>query len=184
MEIVVAITGASGAVLGVEFVRKAVDLGIKVNLVISEWGERTLRAEGFPDPLEMEGVKRFDNANLLAPFSSGSYYFDAMVVIPCSMNTLSMIANGISNDLITRAASVALKERRKLILVVRETPLSTIHIENMLKVSQAGGIILPPVLAFYHKPETVEDLINYVVGKVFDQLGVNTGIFKRWGKGE
>ncbi len=183
MELVVGITGASGAVLGVKFVEKALDLGFKVNLVVSEWGEKTLKAEASMSSRDIKGVKNFDNSDLMAPFSSGSYPFDAMVVIPCSMNTLSMIAGGISNDLITRTASVALKEGRKLVLVVRETPLSLIHIENMARVSRAGGIILPPVMAFYHKPKTVEDMINYVIGKVFDQLGVDSKLYRRWGGG-
>lgn len=185
MELVVAVTGASGAILGVKFVERSRELGIKINLIFSEWGEKTLMAESgeFPQNLVKDGIKLFDNNDLLAPFSSGSYPFDGMVIIPCSMNTLSKIASGAADDLITRTASVALKERRKLVLITRETPLSLIHLENMVKLARAGAVILPPVLTFYHFPKTIDDMVNYVIGKVLDQFNVKHNLFKRWNKG-
>ena len=184
MELIVAITGASGAVLGVKFLEKAREAGVKTHLVISKWGIETLKAES---SLSLDDVKPlahryYSNDNLLAPFSSGSFKFDGMVIIPCSMNTLAMIANGVGEDLITRAASVTLKEGRKLVLVTRETPLSLIHIENMERVARAGGVILPPVLTFYHNPKTIDDMVNYVIGKVFDQFGIKHNLFHRWGE--
>ncbi len=184
MELIVAITGASGAILGVKFLEKAREAGVKTHLVISKWGIETLKAES---SLSLDDAKPlahryYSNDNLLAPFSSGSYKFDGMVIIPCSMNTLAMIANGAGEDLITRAASVTLKEGRKLVLVARETPLSLIHIENMERVARAGGVILPPVLTFYHNPKNIDDMVNYVIGKVFDQFGIKHNLFHRWGE--
>ncbi len=184
MELIVAITGASGAILGVKFLEKAREAEVKTHLVISKWGIETLKAES---SLNLNYVKSlahryYSNDNLLAPFSSGSFKFDGMVIIPCSMNTLAMIANGVGEDLITRAASVTLKEGRKLVLVTRETPLSLIHIENMERVARAGGVILPPVLTFYHNPKTIDDMVSYVIGKVFDQFGIKHNLFHRWGE--
>jgi len=124
----------------------------------------------------------YGNDDTTAPPASGSYRFDAMVVIPCSMGTLGKIAWGISDNLITRAAAVCMKERRTLILVPRETPLAATHLENMLRLANQGVVVLPAMPGFYHGPKAVDDLVNFVVGKVLDQLGIEHRLFKRWGE--
>ena len=134
----------------------------------------------------MEDVKKlatktYENTDFFAPFASGSFKTGGMVIIPCSMKTLAGIASGYSDNLLLRSADVCLKERRKLVLVTRETPLSYIHIKNMKKVTKTGAIVVPPVLSFYSKPKSVDDMINFVLGKVLDVLGVENELYERWG---
>ncbi|MDI9619220.1 MAG: UbiX family flavin prenyltransferase [Candidatus Nezhaarchaeota archaeon] len=184
MRVVVAITGASGAVYGVRLLEALGGSGVETHLVLSGWAEKTLQLEL---GLTLEEVKRLATfthscSDLSAPIASGSCRFDGMVIAPCSMKTLSAIAHGYADNLITRAADVALKERRRLILVPRETPLSAVHLRNMLALAEAGAVILPPAPAFYIKPRTVDDLVNYVVGKILDHLGVEHNLYKRWGE--
>ena len=165
--------------------------GLELHLIATENGKNVLRYEtGLEfDTLvsdwqaEHAGVFVYDNADLFAPPASGSARFDAMAVVPCSMSALAMMAGGIAQTLLTRSADVMLKERRRLIVVPRETPLSTIHLQNMTKLSQAGAVILPAMPAFYGKPETKQNLVDFVVGKVLDSLGVDNQLFHRW-KGE
>jgi flavin prenyltransferase len=176
MRILVAISGASGIAYGARLVavlRK--QKGTRVSVVISNGARKVAEAEG-------QGMPRadYDEKEMGAPFASGSHAFDAMVVCPCSLKTLGEIAHGVGGTLITRGAEVALKERRKLVLVVRETPLSLIAIKNMELVTLAGGVILPASPGFYHKPKKVEDMVDFVVGKTLDQIGVKNSLFKRW----
>ena len=123
----------------------------------------------------------YEDDNLAAPVSSGSFKTDGMAVVPCSMKTLASIANGFDDSLVSRAAGVCLKEQRKLVLVPRETPLSKIQIDNMSKLAGAGAVLIPAMPGFYHRPKTLDDLINHIVGKVLDQFGVEHDLFKRWG---
>lgn len=169
MRLIVAISGASGTIYAVELLRALKKFGnVETHLIISEVGEKILKAEtGLSKGNIVSLVTRYYNVNdLEAPITSGSYAVDGMVIVPCSMKTLAGVANGYSDNLILRAADVALKERRPLVLVVRETPLNLIHLENMVKAARAGAIILPASPAFYHKPESVKDLVDYVVKKI------------------
>lgn len=176
MRILVAITGASGLEYGrklVEVLRKA--NGIDAKVVVSSGAKEVAKAEGSTLPKADYGERDFS-----CPYASGSNPPDAMVVIPCSLKTLGEIANGVGDTLITRAAEVALKERKKLVLVVRETPYSLMTIRNMETVTLAGGVILPATPGFYGKPKKVDDLIDFIVARVLDQLGVKHGLGKRW----
>ncbi|MEM2214609.1 MAG: UbiX family flavin prenyltransferase [Candidatus Nezhaarchaeales archaeon] len=182
MKIIVAITGASGAIYGVRLLEELNKLGHDVHLIVTKAGSLILRHELGLEVQDLKGKcsRIYSEEEIDAPPSSGSSLFEAMVIAPCSMKTLASIANGFSNNLVTRAADVILKERKKLIMVVRETPLNRVHIINMLKASDMGAVVLPACPAFYHKPRNVEGLVNYVVGKVLDQLGIEHNLFLRW----
>jgi 4-hydroxy-3-polyprenylbenzoate decarboxylase len=178
---VLGVTGASGVVYGVRLAEEIKNSKNESVIVVSDAAKKVLASE-IPD-----GVDRLSKCgtvlsehDLEAAVSSGSNRFDATVICPCSMKTLSAIANGYAYNLICRNADVSIKEGRKLVLVVREMPLSPIHLENMLKLSRLGVIILPAAPGFYHKPETIEDLVNHVVGKVLDTLGIESNLFRRW----
>ena len=183
MRIIIAITGASGAIYGIRLLEILSDRqDIETYLVISPPAEEIIKVETDYDPSYVKSLatRYFDSNDLTAPIASGSFLFDAMVIIPCSMKTLSAIAHGYSSNLITRAAEVTLKEKRKLILVPRETPLSAIHLENMLKLAKIGVVILPACPGFYHLPKKITDLIDFIVGKVLDQLDIEHDLYKRW----
>ncbi|MEM3397233.1 MAG: UbiX family flavin prenyltransferase [Thermoplasmata archaeon] len=183
MKVVVAITGASGAIYGVRLIELLSELGHAVMLIVSENGERVLEHETGLKKVELEKKVKasYSNADLFAALASGSSRFDACVIVPCSMNTLAKIAHGIADNLITRTAAVCLKEGRKLILVPRETPLSRIQIEAMLKAANAGAVILPAMPGFYGKPKSTEELVDFVAGKILDVLGIDNEIYRRWG---
>jgi 4-hydroxy-3-polyprenylbenzoate decarboxylase len=183
MTIIVAITGSSGVLYGIRMLEVLQKLGIETHLVLSDWGERNIRIEtnktvGYVKSLS---TRTHNNSNMAASISSGSFRTDGMAIVPCSMKTLSSIANGYDENLISRAAGVCIKESRKLVLVPRETPLSAIHLRNMLKLCEIGVVILPAMPGFYHKPKTIEDLADHLVGKVLDQFAIEHDIFKRWG---
>ena len=186
-KIAVGISGASGAVYGIRLLEGLKAAGAETHLVISRWGGYTIGQEtGF----SVEDVKAlasftYETDDMAAPLSSGSFKVDAMAVVPCSMKTLAGIANGFSEDLIMRAADVCLKERRPLILAVRETPLSRIHIDNMLKATDAGAIVMPPLPAFYSKPTSVDEIVDQSVFRIMEKLGVDPGgALKRWSGGD
>jgi 4-hydroxy-3-polyprenylbenzoate decarboxylase len=181
--IVVGITGATGPILGIRFVEALAGLGVEAHLVISDWAERTIKLETSYTVAEVRGLAStyYQNGNLAAPISSGSFLADGMVIIPCSMHTLAAVAHGLGDKLITRAADVTLKERRKLVVVPRETPLNAIHLRNMLILSEMGAAIVPPMLAFYHHPETVDDFVRHIVARVLDQLGIENDLSVQWG---
>ena len=173
MRIVLGVTGASGTIYGVRLASELRDAGVELAIIVSDAAKQVLAAE-FPDGLkQLEGYGRtFSEHDLDADVSSGSAKTDAVVICPCSMKTLAAIANGYAYNLICRTADVALKEHRKLVLVAREMPLSAIHLENMLKLARLGTVILPASPGFYHQPKTIDDLVNHVVGKVLDALGI------------
>lgn len=183
MKIIVGISGASGAIYGIRLLEELKDRGIETHLIISRWGKVTIAEETdySLDQVMSLAAKGYDEENLGAVISSGSFQNNGMVIAPCSMKTLSGIANGYAEDLLIRAADVAIKERRKLILLTRETPLDPIHLENMLKLSRLGITIMPPVPAFYSHPHTIDDIVNHTVGRILDQLGLENQLFKRWG---
>ena len=155
---------------------------VETHLVMSNQARTTIRIEAGMDPDEVSSFADVvhDPANLAAPISSGSFSTIGMVVVPCSMKTLAAIAHGFTPDLLTRACDVALKERRRLVIVPRETPLSLIHLRNMVAVTEAGATVLPPMPAFYHHPHTVDEVIAQTVGKVLDQFGIEHDLFARW----
>ncbi|MHC1600769.1 MAG: UbiX family flavin prenyltransferase [Candidatus Nezhaarchaeales archaeon] len=182
MKIVIAITGASGVIYGVRLIEYLHATGHEVHLILTKAGIKVLKHELNieVDDLKNKCTKMYSEDDIDAAPSSGSFHFDAMVIVPCSMKTLALIAHGLSNNLVARAADVTLKERRKLIVVTRETPLNRIHILNMLRVNDMGGIVLPACPAFYHKPKSLDDIINYVIGKILDQLKIEHNLFSRW----
>lgn len=181
--LVVGMSGSSAPQYAVTFLKavRALD-SVETHLVISEGARRTIELELKTDPADVEALAHavHDPRDLGAAPSSGSFLTMGMVVIPCSMRTLAAIATGNTTDLLTRAADVTLKERRPLVLVPRETPLNLIHLRNMETVTLAGGTILPPVPGFYHRPQTIEDLLAHTAGKVLDQFGIAHDLFRRW----
>ena len=180
VRVVVGVTGASGVQYAYALLRNLE--GHDVDLVISDDARKVIAAETDlgAKAFGKLAANTYGNDDTTAPPASGSHRFDAMVVIPCSMGTLGKIAWGISDNLISRAAAVCMKERRTLILVPRETPLAATHLENMLRLANQGVVVLPAMPGFYHGPKTVDDLVNFVVGKVLDQLGIGHRLFRRW----
>jgi len=193
----VSITGASGSIYGIRLVEELLKAGSNVNLVLSETGKEVLLHEtgidirGSKEEAQKKVIRYFkpkkgtlkflDNDNLFAAISSGSHKTEGMIIAPCSMGTLGRIASGHSQKLIERTADVMLKEKRRLIIVPRETPLNQIHLENMLKLSRMNVDIVPAMPAFYQRPKTVDDMVNFVVGKVLDLIGIDHRLFERWG---
>jgi 4-hydroxy-3-polyprenylbenzoate decarboxylase len=181
-KIVIGFSGASGIIYGIRLLEVLHSINIQTFLIVSEWAKKNIEIE---TDKTLEYVKslssiNYDNFKLDASVSSGSFLHDGMVIVPCSMKSLSSIANGYDDTLISRAASVTLKESRKLILVPRETPLSRIHLENMIKLQDAGAIILPAMPGFYHKPSTINEIVDHLVGKILDQLRIKHDLFTRW----
>lgn len=184
MRLVVGITGASGAIYGIRLLEALKKYEVETYLIMTRWAEETIRIETdyAPDYVRSLAYRVLDNNDLGAPVSSGSFQTRGMIIAPCSMKTLSGIANGYTENLMVRTADVCLKERRPLLLLTRETPLNMIHLENMLKLSRAGAVIMPPVPAFYNRPQTIDDLVGHTVGRLLDSVGIaNDGLFKRWG---
>ena len=182
--LIVAITGATGAVYGVRLLEMLRDTAVETHLIISPWGRRTLLHE---TSFTVDQVLRLADVTYLpndqgAAISSGSFLTMGMAVVPCSMRTLAAVAHGLGDNLIHRAADVVLKERRKLLLVPREAPLSDIHLENMLKLSRMGTVIFPPMPGFYQRPETIDDIVNQTVVRILDQFSVHLESQGRWGE--
>ncbi len=181
--LVVGITGATGTIIGVRLLESLRELDIVTHLVMSEWAERTLRIEtdySVDEVRALAGVaEQFHNQ--AAAISSGSFPVSGMVIAPCSMRTVAALAQGLGDNLLTRAADVMLKERRPLVVVPRETPLSSIHLRNLLTLSDLGVSIVPPMPAFYNHPESVDDIVRHIVARTLDQLGIDNDLTRRWG---
>ncbi|HZD81086.1 MAG TPA: UbiX family flavin prenyltransferase [Actinomycetota bacterium] len=182
--LIVAMTGATGTVYGIRLLEALRAAGRETHLVISEWAERTMVAETSWKPADVRSLADvvYEEDQLDAPPGSGTFRTSGMVVAPCSMKSLAAVANGISQNLIHRAAEVTLKEGRKLVLLVRESPLSVIHLENMLRVARTGGIIMPPVPAFYARPTSIEEMVDHTVGRILDHFGIPHQLVRRWGE--
>ena len=182
--LLVAMTGATGAIYGVRVLETLRDLGVETHLVVSRWAEATIRTETDRRPEDVRALASavYDEDDLAAPPASSAFATAGMIVAPCSMRTLAAVANGLSDNLIQRAAEVHLKEGRKLVLLVRESPLSVIHLENMLRVAKAGAVVAPPVPAFYAKLRSLDDMVDHTVGRALDQLGVEHERIRRWGE--
>ena len=183
MKLIIGITGSTGVIYGIRMLEVLKKLDIETHLVMSEWAEKCINMETqyTSDEVKSLASKNSDEKNMASSVSSGTHRVDGMIIAPCSMKTLSAIANGYDDTLVARAAGVTIKESRKLILMVRETPLSSIHLENMLKLSRIGVVILPPVTEFYTKPKSIDDIVNHGVGKCLDQFDVEHNLYPRWG---
>jgi len=182
--IIVGISGASGVIYGVKLLSLLKEKGIETHLIISEAGEKNIEIETTYTPAEVKAMADYwySNRDVSAALASGSFLTDAMVVAPCTIKTLSGIANSYTDNLLVRAADVTLKEKRRLVLVVRETPLHKGHLRLMTMAADMGAHILPPIPSFYHQPKTIEDIIHQTIGKIFDYLNIEHHLFKRWGE--
>lgn len=179
---IVALTGATGSILGIKTLIALRRLNIETHLIISKWADSTLKYETSYTATNVRALADhvYNNHDMAAPIASGSYRVDGMVVVPCSMKTLAAINSGLCDTLIARAADVIIKERRKLVLAARECPLSGIHLQNMLSLTQNGVIIFPPVPAFYHRPATIDEVVDHSVGRMLDLFDFDTQDFDRW----
>lgn len=182
MRIIVGITGATGAIFGIRTLEALKAAGVETHLVLSKWAETTI---GLETNYTVDQVKKLASvvhaaSNQAASISSGSFRVSGMIIAPCSMKTLASIRGGYSEGLVGRAADVVLKERKKLVLLTRETPFNDIHLENMLALSRMGAVILPPTPAFYNKPSTIDDIVNHIVARTLDQFDIDNQLTKRW----
>ena len=184
MRIIVGMSGGSCSIYGIGLLKVLQELDIETHLVVSTMGEYVAAHECGMNLEELKTLATYfhDNKNLAAPIASGSFKTDGMVIVPCSMRTLAAVANGLSDNLLTRAADVVIKERRNLVMVPRETPLSVIHLENMLRLAKAGVTVMPAAPGFYHQPESITDIVSIMVGRILDQLKIEHNLFKRWGE--
>lgn len=183
--IIIGITGASGVIYGVRMLEALEGKGLETHLVISEAGKRNIEIETRYKAGDVAAMAdhAYEAGDLVAPLASGSFLTQGMVVVPCTIKTLSGIANMYADNLLLRAADVTLKEKRRLVLVVRETPLHKGHLELMTAAADMGAHILPPMPSFYHRPKTIEDIIDHTIGKIFDYLGIEHDLYRRWGEG-
>jgi 4-hydroxy-3-polyprenylbenzoate decarboxylase len=183
LKIVIGINGATGVIYGIRLLQVLSGIeGIETHLLVTPAGEQTIEIETEYKARDIKALAhywyRIDD--IAACLSSGSFRHDGMIIAPCSMKTLSALAHSFADNLLTRAADVTLKERRRLLLLVRETPLHLGHLRNMVRVTEMGGIVMPPIPAFYHAPQTIQDIIDHTVGKALDLFDIEHGLFKRW----
>ena len=184
MRLVVGITGSSGVIYGIKVLEVLLKIKIETHLIISQWGERNVQIETDKSVefVKSLATRNYNNDDMAAPISSGSFKTDGMAIVPCSMKTLSSIANGYDDSLVSRAAGVCIKESRRLVIVPRETPLSKIHLQNMIRLADIGVIVLPAMPGFYQRPKSMDDLITHIAGKILDQFGIEHNIYRRWGE--
>ena len=182
--IIIGITGASGVIYGIEILRELTKKDLETHLIISESGRKNIVLETDYSIRDIESMadKVYDSDDLETPLASGSFLTSGMIVAPCTIKTLSGIANSYSDNLLVRAADVTLKEKRRLVLLVRETPLHKGHLRLMSMAADMGAHILPPIPSFYNRPKTIDDIIHQTIGKVFDYFGIEHNLFKRWGE--
>jgi flavin prenyltransferase len=182
MRLVVGISGATGAIFGIRLLQMLRSAGVKTDLIISEWAKVTIQQETEFTVPEVEALasETHSNRNLAAAISSGSVKTDGMIIAPCSMRTVAAIRGGLASDLLSRAADVVLKERRKLVLLPRESPFNDIHLDNMLTLSRMGVVMVPPVPAFYNNPKSLDDVINHIVVRTLDQFGIDSPNASVW----
>lgn len=182
MKLVVGMTGATGAAMGVHLLSALRDLEVETHLIISKWARATIQMETPYSVKEVSALasRTYSEYDQAAAISSGSFQVDGMIIAPCSMKTLAAIRCGYGDGLIARAADVTLKEQRKLVMVPRETPLNAIHLENMLALTRAGAMMLPPMPAFYNHPSTTDDIVNHTVSRILDQFGLDNNYTRRW----
>ena len=182
--IIIGITGATGVIYGIEILKELAKRDLETHLIISESGKKNITLETDWSVRDVESIanKIYNNDDLGAPLASGSFLTSGMIVAPCTIKTLSGIANSYSSNLLVRAADVTLKEKRKVVLLVRETPLHKGHLRLMSMAADMGAHILPPMPSFYHNPKTIEDIIHQTIGKVFDYFGIEHNLFDRWGE--
>jgi 4-hydroxy-3-polyprenylbenzoate decarboxylase len=180
--VVIGITGATGTAYAIRLLVILRELGVETHLVISKWALATLKYETSLSEPEIRGLatSTYTAKDMSAAIASGSFQHDGMLVVPCSMKTLAAVRSGFCDDLISRAADVSLKEGRRLVLVVRETPLSDVHLDNMLFLRRAGAVIFPPVPAFYTRPASLDDMVNQTAGRILDSMGMHINGFERW----
>jgi 4-hydroxy-3-polyprenylbenzoate decarboxylase len=180
--LIIGMTGSTGAIFGVRFLEALQQTDVESHLIVSKWAQRTIEHETSYTVEQVRALATVvhSQGDMGASISSGSFLTEGMVVIPCSVRTLAGIANGYGEHLVHRAADVVLKERRRLVMVVRETPLSEVHLENMLKLARMGVVMLPPMPAFYNHPQTVDDVVDHIVTRVLDQFGIPAPAAKRW----
>lgn len=183
MKLTVGMTGSTGVVYGIRMLEVLAGLGVRTHLIMSDWAKKCVSMETGRSPAEVAALASevSDDSNMAASVSSGTSASDGMIVAPCSMKTLAAISHGYDETLVARAAGVTIKESRRLVLMARETPLSAIHLENMLRLARIGVVILPPVTEFYTSPRTVEDIVDHGVGKCLDQFSLDHGLYRRWG---
>ncbi len=180
--LIVGMTGATGSIFGIRLLQALQQTEVETHLVVSKWAQRTIEHEtGMTfDQVKAMATKVYSSGDMGASISSGSFFTDGMVIIPCSMRSLGSIAYGNGDHLVHRAADVILKERRRLVLVARETPLSEVHLENMLRLTRMGVTILPPMPAFYNHPKSIADIVDHIVARVLDQFGLPADFAQRW----
>lgn len=180
--LIVGITGATGAVFGIRLLEALQAAGAESHLIVSKWAQQTIEHEtGYSMKRVRELAAVFhEQGNMAAALSSGSFLTDGMAIAPCSARTLAAIAHGTGDTLVHRAADVILKERRRLVLLVRETPLSEIHLENMLRLARMGVTVMPPMPAFYNHPKTLDDMVDHIVARLLDQFGIDAAFARRW----
>ena len=180
LPVVVGMSGATGAIYGI----RLLEVGVETHLVVSRWADATILTETSYKPAAVRALAAqvYDEDDLGAPLADPSFPTAGMLVAPCSMRTLAAVANGVCENLLQRAAEIHLQERRRLILLARESPLSVIHLDNMLRVARAGAIVAPPVPAFYARPATLDEMVDHTVGRALDQLGVAHELVRRWGE--